>query len=115
MHQDECPQALGGDINIFRPKQNVFEGAFLAYFLSHARRHQMARFAQGITIVHLKGSDLLDLSILVPSLAEQKMIMSLVTEVESEIVIIAGNLAKLRTEKKALMQQLLTGKRRVIV
>ena len=106
---------LGGDINIFRPKQNVIEGAFLAYFLTHARRHKMAKFAQGITIVHLKGSDLLDLSIQIPPLAEQKMIMSLVTEVESEIVAIAGDLAKLRTEKKALMQQLLTGKRRVKV
>ena len=106
---------LGGDINIFRPKQNVIEGAFLAYFLTHARRHQMARFAQGITIVHLKGSDLLDLSIQVPPLAEQKMIMSLVTEVEGEIVAISSDLTKLRTEKKALMQQLLTGKRRVVV
>ena len=106
---------LGGDINIFRCKSDTISGAFLAYFLAHARRHEMARFAQGVTIIHLKGSDLLDISISVPPKAEQAKILAVVRGVEDQIAAYRGNLAKLRTEKKALMQQLLTGKRRVVV
>ena len=106
---------LGGDMNIFRRKTDAINGAFLAYFLTHARRYEMARFAQGITIVHLKGSDLLDISISVPPKAEQAKILTVVRDVEDQIAGYRGDLAKLRTEKKALMQQLLTGKRRVVV
>lgn len=106
---------LGGDINIFRRRSDEIDGVFLAYFLTHARRHEMARFAQGITIVHLKGSDLLDIRVLVPPRAEQEKIIGLIRDVEAEIKHEARQIEKLRTEKKALMQQLLTGKRRVVV
>ncbi|OAN77247.1 hypothetical protein A8B81_15770 [Sulfitobacter pontiacus] len=106
---------LGGDINIFRRQDDQLDGAFLAYFLTHARRHEMARFAQGITIVHLKGSDLLDLTILMPCMAEQTKILEVFNDIETEIRHRAQQVEKLRTEKKALMQQLLTGKRRVQV
>ena len=75
----------------------------------------MARFAQGITIVHLKGSDLLGIKISVPPIPEQRQIMRVVENVEREIVNLRSKSLKLRTEKKALMQQLLTGKRRVVV
>ncbi len=106
---------LGGDINIFRRTTNDIEGDFLAYFLTHLRKHEMARFAQGITIVHLKGSDLLGIKISVPPISEQRQIMRVVENVEREIVNLRSKSLKLRTEKKALMQQLLTGKRRVVV
>jgi type I restriction enzyme S subunit len=106
---------LGGDINIFRASQDQIDGAFLAYFLTHARRHEMARFAQGITIVHLKGSDLLNVSIEVPTLGEQKKIVAMMETSEEEIEQLRGQTAHLRTEKRALMQQLLTGKQRVVV
>lgn len=106
---------LGGDINIFRRNSDEIDGSFLAYFLTHVRRHEMARFAQGITIVHLKGSDLLDIIVLIPPRNEQIKIMDLVHDVEVEIEHQARQITKLRNEKKALMQQLLTGKRRVVV
>ena len=106
---------LGGDMNIFRRKTDAIDGAFLAFFLTHVRRYEMARFAQGITIVHLKGSDLLDISVSVPPKPEQVKILTVVRDVEDQIAGYHVALGKLRTEKKALMQQLLTGKRRVLV
>ena len=48
-----------------------------------------------------------------PSISEQKKIASVLTNADKEIEIFEQQLADLKQEKKALMQQLLTGKRRV--
>lgn len=50
-----------------------------------------------------------------PSLAEQDMIVAALNAAGEEVDALTDNITKLRTEKKALMQQLLTGKRRVVV
>lgn len=51
----------------------------------------------------------------VPSMKEQQLIADVVSDTATEIAAAADQITKLRTEKKALMQQLLTGKRRVAV
>lgn len=50
-----------------------------------------------------------------PSLFEQKNIVSILGAAENEIGVIKRKLSYLKQEKKALMQQLLTGKRRILV
>ncbi|MEJ5156457.1 restriction endonuclease subunit S [Gluconobacter wancherniae] len=50
-----------------------------------------------------------------PPLPEQKAIASVLTTADEEITALESDLTRLRQEKKALMQQLLTGKRRVTV
>lgn len=50
-----------------------------------------------------------------PPLPEQKAIAAILTTADEEIAAIESDLSRLRDEKKALMQQLLTGKRRVKV
>ncbi|BCI68338.1 hypothetical protein AAJCM20276_29620 [Acetobacter aceti] len=47
--------------------------------------------------------------------SEQKAIAAVLTTADEEITAIKSDLSRLRDEKKALMQQLLTGKRRVKV
>ena len=51
--------------------------------------------------------------VMVPVLAEQQKIATILTAADREIELLQAKLAHLREEKKALMQQLLTGKRRV--
>ncbi|MFD1009101.1 restriction endonuclease subunit S [Oceanisphaera ostreae] len=51
----------------------------------------------------------------IPRLAEQQKIASVLTIANKEIELLEQQLADLKQEKKALMQQLLTGKRRVKV
>lgn len=51
----------------------------------------------------------------VPSTYEQQKIASVLTAADKEIELLQAKLAHLKDEKKALMQQLLTGKRRVKV
>ena len=46
---------------------------------------------------------------------EQKAIAAVLSTADEEITAIESDLSRLRQEKKALMQQLLTGKRRVKV
>ncbi|WP_299022183.1 restriction endonuclease subunit S [uncultured Photobacterium sp.] len=50
-----------------------------------------------------------------PSLQEQQKIASVLTTADKEIEVLEAKLAHFKQEKKALMQQLLTGKRRVKV
>ncbi|HID8819723.1 TPA: restriction endonuclease subunit S, partial [Enterobacter roggenkampii] len=51
----------------------------------------------------------------IPSLAEQQKIAAVLSAADAEISTLEKKIACLKDEKKALMQQLLTGKRRVKV
>lgn len=47
---------LGGDLNIIRLKHD--DGGFFAYQLNGARKKDIARVAQGVSVVHLYGENL---------------------------------------------------------
>lgn len=95
--------ALGGDINILRPQMN---GVFLAYYLSHAKRIEIARIAQGNSVVHLYSAQLKQLPISVPHTDEQKRIADALTAVDAKIQAVADQVARLQTFKKGLLQQM---------
>lgn len=56
---------LGGDINVLRPKKKM-NTEFIAYLLTHIKKYEIASRAQGITIIHLYGSDLKTISVYIP-------------------------------------------------
>jgi type I restriction enzyme S subunit len=70
---------------------------------------------QGGSRTYMYLSKLNELKIQIPSLTEQQKITSALTAADKEIEVLKAKLAHLKQEKKALMQQLLTGKRRVKV
>lgn len=106
---------LGGDINILRPKKKI-AASFFAHLLTHIKKHEIASRAQGITIIHLYSSDLKGIKILIPrELTEQQKIAAALSTADQEISVLQKKLDTLKQEKKALMQQLLTGKRRVVI
>lgn len=104
---------LGGDINIFRMKNNLTDPVFMSYFLTHTQKRQLLRMPQGITIIHLYGSDLLGIKFKIPSIEEQKAIAQVLQAADTEIKLLKTKTDKLREKKKGLMQQLLTGKVRL--
>ena len=57
--------------------------------------------------------ELLKIKISTPSITEQQKIASVLTAADKDIELLEAKLAHFKQEKKALMQQLLTGKRRV--
>lgn len=62
---------------------------------------------------HIYPKDLEVMKLRVPKIEEQQKIASVLTAADKEIELLEAKLAHLKQEKKALMQQLLTGKRRV--
>ncbi|MGF1767251.1 restriction endonuclease subunit S [Enterovibrio makurazakiensis] len=68
---------------------------------------------QGGTRTRLYFKSLKELKLKLPCLEEQQKIASVLTAADKEIELLEVKLAHLKQEKKALMQQLLTGKRRV--
>ena len=75
---------LGGDLNILRPKPNV-SAAFLSYQLNGVRRYDIAKKAQGKSIVHLHNSDLKEVLVSIPTYDEQLHIVKLLTKIDEMI------------------------------
>jgi len=88
-----------------------------AQFLLRAEnvRRSIARMAQGATRYNLSKKQLMALQLALPSEREQAAIARVLSNARSEIDLFRHKIHGLREEKKALMQQLLTGKRRVKV
>ncbi|KAB7675659.1 restriction endonuclease subunit S [Plesiomonas shigelloides] len=66
-------------------------------------------------LLNVKPTDFMALTLHIPKFKEQQKIASVLTVADKEIELLQAKLAHLKEEKKALMQQLLTGKRRVKV
>jgi type I restriction enzyme S subunit len=103
----------GYHLAIVRPKKGV-SGRFLKYFFENPRtQYYFASRANGATRFGLTIGAIEDAPIQLPPLPEQEKIASAIAGSEREARVLASSLNALLTEKKALMQQLLTGKRRV--
>ena len=94
--------ALGGDINIVRSDQN---GIFLAYYLI-SKKKDIARLAQGISVIHLYNKQLKTLILNIPSKSEQQEIASFLSSVDKKIEQLSQKKDLLERYKKGLMQQL---------
>lgn len=106
---------LGGDIIIMRNDFGKFYPLFFSYYITEIMPKQVEEVAQGTTIIHLQPSKLGKLSIRIPTdLKEQKAIADVLSDMESEIQVLEKRLAKYKDLKQGMMQQLLTGKIRLI-
>lgn len=106
--------ALGGDIIIIRRKGDAYDSVFLANYLTQVRRHKIAELTQGITIHHLYGKDLKTLALELPPLPEQTAIAEVLTEMDAELAGLEQRREKTRALKQAMMQELLTGRTRLV-
>ena len=106
--------SIGGDVIIIRRKSEEYDPTFLAYYLTHARKREIAELTQGITIHHLYGRDLKALSIELPNTDEQEAIAAVLTEMDAELAVLATKLAKTRELKQGIIYELLTGRTRLV-
>lgn len=93
------------------------DSKFLHFLInSHPINKNLRRRANGTAQLGLGKKDVLRQKIKIPSeFSEQKAIAAVLTTADEEITALESDLSRLSQEKKALMQQLLTGKRRVTV
>ena len=74
---------LGGDLNIIR--LHGYDGTFMSYQLNGKRKYDIAKVAQGVSVVHLYGEHLKGVKTINPCLTEQKKIASLLTLLDERI------------------------------
>ncbi|MCG7919947.1 MAG: restriction endonuclease subunit S [Candidatus Thiodiazotropha lotti] len=89
-----------------------FDSDFIYYLTQHFK-HEFVRYACGSTFLELSKKDFEKRTFFVPEKQEQLRISGVLNCAANEIYKLSASLDLLRTQKKALMQQLLTGKRRV--
>ena len=97
---------LGGDLNVITPAKSI-DPTFLAISISTGTPHRdMAKMAQGKSIVHLHNSDLEKIDLLYPKQDEQKMISSYFRHLDNLITLYQSKHEKLQNIKKACLERM---------
>ena len=99
---------LGGDLNIIRLKHD--DGGFFAYQLNGARKKDIARVAQGVSVVHLYGENLKQIRVYHPNIEEQKKITRLLSLIDERIATQNKIIEDLKKLKSAISKQLFAQK-----
>lgn len=112
---EEIPNLVCGyHLAIVRPDRNQVEPIFLhAYFSLTSTRSYFTSNANGVTRFGLPIGAIQEAPIHLPPIAEQRRIASLLSICAETIQCQLKELDSLRSQRAALMSQLLTGKRRV--
>lgn len=115
--QDFIPKYFHGKFDLHQRTYAIHgfdrnDGKFLYFTLSFHKSYLLSQ-AVGSTVKSLRLPMFKKMPVRLPALPEQKAIAAVLTKADEEITLLKSDLSRLRQEKKALMQQLLTGKRRV--
>lgn len=100
----------------FRLREGVkADGLYLAYFLRNEQGRELLKsLAQGATRYNLSKTALLKVVFPLPLPHEQTAIAAVLSDMDSEIEALETKLDKARQVKQGMMQELLTGKTRLI-
>ena len=97
---------LGGDLNVLRPF-GFIAPEFLALALSNGEpQKELAKKAQGKSVVHIHNSDIQEVSIAYPSRAEQDRIVSVFRRLDNLITLHQRKYDKLLNIKKSMLEKM---------
>jgi len=110
------PATLNSGVFVIRPKGEAYEPHFFYYILtSRIFEEFLNKLAAGSTISHLYQKDFVTFSFLVPpTIPEQTAIAEVLTEMDAELAALEQRREKTRALKQAMMQELLTGRTRLV-
>lgn len=110
------PATLNSGVFVIRPLQSAFHPEFFYYLLlSEVFSNFLSQLSAGSTINHLYQKDFVHFKFLVPnSIDEQTRIARILSDMDAELEQLESQLAKYRQVKVGMMQELLTGKKRLI-
>ena len=94
---------LGGDLIVIR---SSLDGAFLSNQLNSARKYDIARIAQGKSIVHLQADELKKIDIVFPSIEEQHKISDFIDLIDDRIEVQNKIISKYETLIKGIRHQI---------
>ena len=96
---------LGGDLNIIRLHKD--DGAFMAYQLNGKRKIDIAKLAQGVSVVHLYGENIKAIKTYNPCLQEQQKIVKLLSMLDERIEVQNKIIEDLKKLKSAIVEMIL--------
>ncbi len=106
---------LNSGVFVIRPTTKNLIPEYLRYVMfSPLFRRFLDRLAAGSTISHLYQKDFVNFAFAVPAVDEQVVVSKMLDDVDSEIRTLIEQSAKLRMVKEGMMQDLLTGKVRLV-
>mgnify|MGYP001404215267 CR=1 FL=1 len=111
------PTTLNSGVFVIRPaKEDSFDPNFVYHILnSFLFDNFLAKLSAGSTINHLYQKDFVDFTFKAPSeLVEQQAIAQVLSDMDSEIDQLEKKLAKYQQIKQGMMQELLTGRIRLV-
>ena len=97
---------LGGDLNIITPPADL-DAPFLAISISNGKPHEdMAKMAQGKSVVHLHNTDLEKIDLTYPSHEEQIQISGYFGALDHLITLHQRKLEKLQAIKRSMLEKM---------
>ena len=94
---------LGGDLTVIR---SDLDGAFLSNQINSVRKYDIARIAQGKSIVHLQADELKKIFIAYPTIDEQQKISGFIDKIDERIEVQNKIISDLKVLKKELCRKL---------
>ena len=109
------PATLNSGVFVIRPKGDAYDPLFFYYILtSRVFEDFLAQLQAGSTISHLYQKDFVNFRFRAPSVPEQTAIADVLSDMDAEIAALEQRLAKTRALKQGMMQELLTGRIRLV-
>ncbi|HAR6805413.1 TPA: restriction endonuclease subunit S [Staphylococcus aureus] len=97
--------AIGGDLNIITPINS--DGRFISLYINGKGKYNLAKYAQGKSVVHLYNSDIKKLNFYLPTnIAEQKKIGDFFSKLDRQIELEKEKLELLEQQKHGYMQKI---------
>ena len=96
---------LGGDLNIIR--LHNYDGSFVSYQLNGKRKYDIAKVAQGVSVVHLYGEHLKGVKTVNPYLAEQKKISRFLSLLNERIAVQNRLIDRLQSLMKGIRHRII--------
>jgi len=109
--QEYC---IGRGVASVQLKKDSFNSDFLFYFLKFSKR-RFERYSLGSTFKAIRRKEVDNFKVFKPNISEQKKIVEILSTVDKKIDMEKKRKEKLERTKKGLMQDLLTGRKRVKV
>ena len=115
VYLDDADATFGGFVIRGRPLTNNLDPKYTVYAFQDSNfRKQVIKLGQGAVRANIGQKDLVKVELLVPSLPEQQKIAKILSTWDKAISTTERLIENSTQQKKALMQQLLTGKKRLL-
>lgn len=97
---------LGGDLNILRPVEQI-NPVFLAITISNGKpQEELAKKAQGKSVVHIHNSDIQEVSVSFPTRTEQDRIVNVFSCLDNLIALYQNKYSQLCNVKKSMLEKM---------